>query len=70
MYVQHSYWTTARTFTLDPTIAHKSQLVWKPMQVPEYTYKKSTVGHKRIRPRCEDLQVIVKTTNVTHGRID
>lgn len=70
MYVQHSYWTTARTFTLDPTIVHKSQLVWKDLVIPEYTYKLSTHGHKRIRPRCADLEIVVKIPNVTHGGID
>ena len=63
-------WTTTQAFTLDATIAARSQMQFKPLVIPEYTYKLSTVGHKRIRPRCEDLEQVVVIRNVTHGRID
>ena len=65
-----AYWTTAREFTLDPIIAVSKGYEWTKWTIPEYTYKLSTVGHKRIRPRCEDLQQVVVLANVTHGRID
>ena len=51
-------------------MAARGQMEFKPLIIPEYAYKLSTVGHKCIRPRCADLEMVVKIPNVPHGGID
>ena len=70
MYTNTAYWTTARGFTLDPVIAVSNTRKFEPWRIPEYTYKHDVSTAKRCRPRCADLEIVVKIPNVTHGGIN
>jgi hypothetical protein len=70
MYKAGSYWTTAREFTLDPITAVSNRSKFEQWCIPQYTLKLSANAVKRCRPRCADLQLVVKIPNVAHGGID
>lgn len=65
-----NYWTTAREFTLDAVLAVSKSYKFEQWHIPEYAYKHDVSTAKRKRPRCADLEMVVKIPNVPHGGID
>ena len=70
MYTNTAYWTTAREFTLDAVLAVGNSYKFEQWHIPQYTYKHDVSTAKRCRPRCADLEIVVKIPNVTHGGIN
>lgn len=70
MYTNTAYWTTARGFTLDPITAVSNRWKFEQWCIPQYTLELSANAVRRCRPRCADLQPVVKIPNVAQGGID